>query len=104
MFLAIRVGDGRQHTLEAGSAIVIVGREVGSAVKRLAVGGEKCSQRPSALAGDGTDSDLVAAVDVGTLVTIDFHGDETLVDNGGDLGTVVGFAIHDMTPVAPDGS
>ena len=71
--------------LKLGPAIVIDRREVGSAVKRLAFGGEKRGQRPSTLTGDGGDGSLVPAVDIGALVAIDFHRNEIAVEDLGDL-------------------
>src|SRR5207253_4106866 len=38
VLVAIRGGDRFEHTLQAGAAVVIVGREVGPTVKRLAFG------------------------------------------------------------------
>ena len=102
VFFVIGIRDRKQHALEAGTSVVIVRRKISSTVKRLAVGSEESRQRPAALSADRTDGDLVAAVDVGTLVAIDLHGDETLVDDLRDFGIVVGLAVHDVAPVAPD--
>jgi hypothetical protein len=81
---------------------MILRREVGAAVERLAIGGEESSERPSALSADGLHGGLVSAIDIGTLVAVDFHGDEMLIDDRGNFGIVVGLAIHHMTPVAPN--
>jgi hypothetical protein len=53
------------------------------------------------LAADGGDGGLVAGVNIGTLVAIDFDGNESPVDDFRDLGIVVRLAIHDVTPVTP---
>jgi hypothetical protein len=47
---------------------------------------------------------LIAGVDVGALVAVDFHGDEVFVDDFGDFGVLVAFAVDDVAPVAPDGT
>src|ERR1019366_9021233 len=56
---------------------------------------------PSSGAGDRRNGKLVAAVDIGTLVAIDFDGDEFTVDDLGDFAALVGLAIHDVAPVTP---
>ena len=99
--LAIGVGNCQQDLLETGTSPLIVGRKVGSTVKRMAIGSEKDGQRPAAGAGDGRDCKLIAAVDVRPLVAIDLHRDEFAIDDLGDVGALVGFAVHDVTPVAP---
>ena len=81
---------------------MVVGRKVSAAVKRLAVGSEKRGKRPAALSADGADRDLVAAVDVGTLVAIHLHRHEMLIHDLRNFGIVIRLAVHHMTPVAPD--
>jgi len=102
VFLVEGVGDGQQDSFEAGTAVVVVGREVSSAVKRFAVRSKKCGQRPAALSADGTYGHLIAAVDVGTLIAIYLYRDEALVYKLGNFRVVVRLAIHDMAPVTPD--
>ena len=99
--VAIGLGNRQQDLLETGPPVSIDGREVGSAVKRLAIGREKDGERPTAGAGDGRDRKLVTAVDIGTLVAIDLHRDEFAIDDFGDLAALVGLAVHDVTPVTP---
>ena len=69
--LFVSVGDGQQDLGETRAPVGIDGREVGSAIEGLAFTGEEGGEGPSALAGDGGNGGLVAAVDVGTLVAID---------------------------------
>ncbi len=45
---------------------------------------------------------MVAGVDVGALVAIDFDGDEMFVDDFGDFHVFVAFAVDDVAPMAPD--
>src|ERR1700694_1220556 len=75
IFFAIGLRNGSQHALEAWTAVLILRWEVGAAVEGLAVGGEKAGEGPAALSGEGTDGDLIAGVDVGTFVAVDFYGD-----------------------------
>ena len=75
--VAPHLRHGEQDAAETRSAVAIVAREVGSAEVGAAVGGEERCERPSALAADGRDRSLVARVDVGTLVAIDFYGDDS---------------------------
>src|SRR4029077_13570779 len=74
--VAVGIGDGEKNAAETGAAHLIFGREIGAAEKRLAVGEQKTGERPAALSGDGADGGLVAGVNVGALVAIDFYGDE----------------------------
>ncbi len=98
------IGHGEQDAREAGAAIALFRREIGAAEEGLAVGGEEGGKRPAALAGDRLHGCLVAAVDVGALVAVDLDGDEVFVDDLGERGVFVRFAVHDMAPVAPDGA
>ncbi len=99
--LAKGLGNGQQDFAEARTAHGVLGREVGSAVKRLALGRQERRQRPAALSADGRHRRLVTRIDVGTLVAVDLNGHEVRVDDLGHLGRLVGLAIHDVTPVAP---
>ncbi len=56
------------------------------------------------MAGDGADGGLVAGIDIGALITIDFYGDEMFVDDFCNFGVLVAFAVDDVAPVAPDGA
>ena len=102
--LAPDLGHGEQHAAKAGAAVAVVGREIGAAEVGPAVGSEKCGQRPAALAADGRDRGLVARIHIGPLVAIHLDGDKMLVDERGDLRVLVGLAVHDVAPVAPDGA
>src|SRR5262249_8814379 len=104
ILFAIRLCDRYQHSLETRTPVLILRREVGSAIKWLAVGCEKSCERPAALSGERTDGKLVAGVDVRTLVAVDFYCDEMFVDDLRHLRIVVRLAIHYMTPVAPHGA
>src|SRR5215469_4187413 len=75
-----------------------------AAEERFAVGQEESGERPAALPADGADGGLIAGVNVGALVAIYLNGDEMLVDDLGDGGIFVTFAIDDVAPVAPDGA
>src|ERR1700674_1570523 len=93
--VAIGIGDGEKDAAESGAAHLIVRREIGAAKKRFAIGKQKTGEGPAALAGDGADGGLVAGIDVGALVAVDFHGDEVFVDDFGVFGVLVAFAVDD---------
>src|SRR5205814_10273052 len=93
-----------KEAAESGATHLVLGREIGTAKKRFAVGKKEACERPAALSGNGTDGGLVARINVGALVAVDFHGDEMLVDDFRELGVLVGFAVDDVAPVAPDGT
>ena len=100
--VAVGIGDGQKNAAESGATHLVFGREIGAAKKGFAIGEQKSGERPAALAGNGADGGLIAGVDVGPLVAIDLHGDEMFVDDFGDLGVFVAFAVDDVAPVAPD--
>src|SRR5579863_97193 len=102
VLFVIGIRDREQYTLEAGTSIMVVRREISSTVERFAVGSKKRRQRPATLPADRTDGDLIAAIDVGTLVAVYLYGDEMLVHDLRDFGIVVGLPVHHVAPVAPD--
>src|SRR5207253_2061511 len=80
---------------EAGPPVpIILGGEVRSPEKHLALGCEERGERPTALAGERLHRALVARVHVGPLVAVDFDAHEVAVQELGDLGT----------PAPPSGS
>ena len=80
---------------------MIFRRKISSAIKRLAVRSKKSSKRPSALSADRAHSDLITAVDIRPFIAIDFHRNETLINNLRNFRIFVRLAIHHMTPVTP---
>ena len=97
----VEVADAGQEGLVAGPAVHVVFGEVGAAVEDLALVGEEGGEGPAALARDGPDSALVAAVDLGPFVPVDLNGDKAVVDDGGDFGVFVALTVHDVAPMAP---
>src|ERR1700723_3308687 len=81
---------------------MILRRKICAALERLTVGSEKPGQWPPPLASERAHGDLVTAVDVGTFIAIDLHGNKIFVDDLRDFGIVVRFTIHHMAPMAPD--
>ena len=77
-----------------------VGREVGAAEERLAVGREEDGERPAAAAGDRDDGLHVDRVDVGPLLAVDLDADEVLVHHARRLGRLERLALHHVAPVA----
>src|ERR1700730_10306266 len=101
ILLLVSVGDGLQNALEAGASVALVGRKIGSSVEGLALGSEKSSKWPASLPADGAHRHLITAVNIGALITIHLHRHEALIHLLRDFGIVIGFAIHDVAPVAP---
>src|SRR5882762_2728666 len=100
--IAIGIRHSQQNTSKTGPPALIVGRKIGAAVKRLAVRKQETGKRPTALSGEGANGGLVACIDIRPLVAVDLHSDEMLVNDFGDFGALVAFAVDDMAPVAPD--
>lgn len=51
--------------------------------------------------GEGADRQLVAGVDIGPLVPVDFNRNKMFVDETGDLFIFITFPVNDMAPMAP---
>src|SRR5690242_7905643 len=73
VFLFVSVGDTEQHATEAGTSVSFIRREIRASIKRLTVGSEKRSQRPSALSAHSLHRSLVTAIDIRTLIAIDLY-------------------------------
>src|SRR5918997_2804390 len=96
----VGVGEAEEHLLEGGQAPFRDGREVGAAVERGAVGGEKDRHRPSAVARQGLDGGHVDRVYVRPLLAVDLDVDEVLVHYPRGLLVLEGLALHHVAPVA----
>src|SRR5258708_3148282 len=95
------IGDGGEDAAEAGPPALILRGKIGAAKKRFAIGHEEAREGPASLPADRADGGLVAGIDVGALVAVDFYGDEMFVDDFGDGGIFVALAVYDVAPVAP---
>src|SRR5438309_387105 len=73
IFFVVGVGNGQQHSFEAGSSMLIARRKVGTAVKRLAIRRKESSKRPSTLPADCAHRGLITAIDVGAFIAIHLH-------------------------------
>src|SRR5215469_6256460 len=100
----ICLSDGQQNALETGTSEMIIRRKVGAAEEWATIGSKKRGERPATLSADCRNRGLVSAIDIRTLVAINLHGDELVIDDRGDLRIVVRLAIHYMAPVAPHGA
>ena len=103
-FLLVGLGDSEQNAAKTRAAHAVFRRKVGAAEKRSAIGEEESREGPAPLAGNGADRGLVAGIHIGPLVAIDFNRDEMFVNDFGDGGIFVAFAVDDVAPVAPDGA
>src|SRR5689334_10688905 len=99
MLRLVRLSNRQKNALETGTPEMIVGREIGATEERTTIRSQKRCERPTTLSADGRDGGLIAAIDVGTFITIDLHRNELVVDDSGDLGIVVRLAIHHVAPV-----
>ena len=101
LVLAPQVGDADQQRAEAGTAVLVLGREVGAGEERLLVRGQEHGHRPAAVPlVHGQGRRHVDVVEVGALLAVDLHGDEVLVHEGGDLLVLERLALHHVAPVA----
>ena len=95
------VGDAAQQRAEAGTAVAVLGREVGAGEERLLVRGQEHGHRPAAVPlVHGQGGRHVDVVEVGALLAVHLDGDEVLVHERGDLFVLEGLALHHVAPVA----
>ena len=99
-FFAVRLGDARQDSREAGHTLAIFGREIGPAVEGLAVGCEKRRHGPAAPAGQHLHRVHVDLVEIRALLAIDLDTDEKIVHQGSDLFVLERLVLHHVAPVA----
>jgi hypothetical protein len=92
--------DRQQHVAPARQPVARLGREIGAAPERHAVGGEEGVQRPAALAGHGLHRVHVDRVDIGVLLAVDLDADEALVHELRGLVVLEALALHHVAPVA----
>ena len=95
-----RLGHALEHLAEARHAVARLGREVGAAVERHALGIEEHVQRPAAVTRHRLHRAHVDRVDVGALLAVHLHGDEVLVHHRGRLRVLEGLVLHHVAPVA----
>ena len=91
----------REDAFHSRPSAGIVGRKIGAAEKRLSIRREERGEGPAALAGNRADRGLIPGVDVGAFVAIHFYGNVEPVDDRGDFGILVAFAVDHVAPVAP---
>ena len=103
-FLLVGIGDREEDAAKTGAAHLVFRWKIRAAEKRFAIGHQEAGERPAALSADGADGGLVAGVHVGAFVAIHFYGHKMFVDDFGDGGVFVAFAVDDVAPVAPDGA
>src|ERR1019366_1115282 len=77
----------------------ISGWVVGTGHEGLSIGQEKDGHRPAAVSGDELRRGHVERVDIRSLLTIDFDGDEVLVQEPSNLCIFEGLVGHDVAPV-----
>ena len=96
--------DAFEDGAKARPAVLPVRREVRAAVEHFPLGCKERGERPAALARQCLHGALIARVHVGPLVAVHLDADEIRIEEFGEGGVLVRFAIHDVAPVAPDGA
>ena len=89
-----------QQLREAGPPPARLGREVGAAPERFAVGIEEHGERPAALFVHALERVLIDGVHVRAFLAVHLHIDEQLVHQPGDGLVLEALMRHDMAPVA----
>ena len=103
--LRVAAVDGGEVAQQGGeslgrSAIAVPRREVRPAEEGAPVRVEPHAHRPAAVAVQGLDGGHVDGVDVGTLLPVDLHRHEALVQLPGDVEVLEGLLLHHVAPVA----
>ncbi len=103
--LAERARDFHQHAPEARPPVGVVVRwEVRPAEEHFPVGREERRERPAALPAQRLDGALIPRVDIRPLVAVHLDAHEIAIQDLGDARILVGLAVHDVAPMAPDGA
>jgi hypothetical protein len=98
--VAVGVGYELQDTWETWASIAVDGGKVGTTEEGLLVWGKKYSERPSAIAPEELDKELVDVIEVGAFFAVDFDVDKEVVHERGDGLVFEAFVRHDVAPVA----
>ena len=98
--VAVSRGDTGQHARKGRNVVTVFGREVGPAVERLAVRGQKDGHRPAAPTGQHLHRVHIDVVDVGPLLTVHLDVDEEVVHERSRLRVLERLVRHDVAPVA----
>ena len=100
--LVIRMRHRQQNAPKPRTTVTLFFGKICAAEKWLALGCQNHGQWPTTLPAHRRNGRLVARVHVESLIAVHFNGDEVAVDDLGNLGVFIRFAIHHMAPVAPD--
>ena len=92
--------DGLENLPERGPAIARLGRPVGAADHRLAVGRQEHGQRPAALLAQRMERGHVDVVDIRALLAVDFDVDEQFVHETSRFCVLERLVRHHVAPVA----
>ena len=92
--------DRLENLPERGPAIARLGRPVGPADHRLAVGRQEHGERPAALLAERMERGHVDVVDVRPLFAIDFDVDEELVHETSGFAVLEQLVRHHVAPMA----
>ena len=101
LVVPIKLAYAGQQGLVAGPAVHVILGEVGATVEDLTPLGEERGEGPASLPRDRPYGALVSAVDLGSFVPVDLHGDKPIVDDGRHFLVFVALPVHYVAPVAP---
>ena len=93
------VGHRLQQLLEARQSVTRFGRVIGTAEERLTGRRQEDRHRPASVPGERDDGVHIDRVDVGTLLTVDLHRDEVLVEQCRRGLVLERLVRHHVTPV-----
>ena len=99
--IVVRMGHRQQHMAEARPTIAFVLGKICPAKEWLAFRSQNDGQWPTALSAHRLHCRLISRIHVEPLIAIDLDRDKVSIDDFGNLGIFVGFAIHHVTPMAP---
>ena len=88
-----------EHPRKARHAATVFRREIGTAVKGLAIRRQKHGHRPTAAPGEHLHRAHINLIEIRALFPVDFNIDEQLVHQARDLFVLERLALHHMTPV-----
>ena len=99
-FFPICLSDAGQDARKRGNIMAVLGREIGAAIERPTVRGEKHRHRPAAAAGQHLDRIHIDFIHIRPFFAVHLDVDEQPVHQPGNMFVLKGLVGHDVAPVA----
>ena len=99
-FFPIGLGDACQDSWERGDVMAVLRWEIGSAIERLAIWGEKHRHRPAAATDQHLHRIHIDFINIRPFFPVNLDIDEQLIHQRGNVFVLKGLVRHNVAPVA----